>query len=241
MSSQFVASSPAWVIPGYLETRDGHLIISGVDAVIMAQEYDTPLFVFSELRIRSNILRLQRAAASVERPVKFCYASKANSNMAVLTTIRDAGIDIEVNSGGELYKALRVGFRPDQIIFTGTSKTTVEIEEAVARTHLPINVDFRLRDRDDRRGGQKTRRLRASPPFVSCRRSARARTWVCNGAAHFKVASLHRSARSFPARPAPSGLLHVCVHTHPVGSQTPDVDRSLSPSEPCGSTCGGSS
>ena len=43
--------------------------------------------------------------------------------MAVLKTVLESGIDVEVNSGGELFKALRIGFRPDQIIFNGTSKT----------------------------------------------------------------------------------------------------------------------
>jgi len=38
------------------------------------------------------------------------------------------GLSKEVNSGGELFKALRVGFRPDQIIFNGTSKSDEEIE-----------------------------------------------------------------------------------------------------------------
>ena len=45
--------------------------------------------------------------------------------MAVLKTVLESGIDVEVNSGGELFKALRVGFRPDQIIFNGTSKSAV--------------------------------------------------------------------------------------------------------------------
>src|SRR5688500_1861352 len=132
MSSASVTSStPAWSIPGYLETRDGHLTISGVDALELVREYGSPLYVFSEKRIQSNIERLKNAAKRVHRPIRFCYASKANSNMAVLSTVRDSGIDIEVNSGGELYKALRVGFRPDQIIFNGTSKTDAELDEAV--------------------------------------------------------------------------------------------------------------
>ncbi|HEX8098488.1 MAG TPA: hypothetical protein VF507_10645, partial [Pyrinomonadaceae bacterium] len=117
MSSQ--PSALAWAIPGYLESRGGQLNISGADALDLAHEFGTPLYVFSEPRIRQNIARLRRAAEQVERPVRFFYASKANSNMGVLKSVRDAGIDIEVNSGGELFKALRVGFRPEQIIFNG--------------------------------------------------------------------------------------------------------------------------
>ena len=128
--SQIITSAPAWTIPGFLEARENnHLFISGVDATSLTHKYATPLFVFSEARIRWNIARLQSAAKQVERPIKFCYASKANSNMAVLNVVRESGIDIEVNSGGELFKALRAGFRPDQIIFNGTSKTDEELDE----------------------------------------------------------------------------------------------------------------
>src|SRR5437764_15040431 len=112
-----LTSAPAWTIPGFLEARENnHLFISGVDATSLTHKYATPLFVFSEARIRANIARLQSAAKQVERPIKFCYASKANSNMAVVGVVREAGIDIEVNSGGGLYKVLRARLRADQII-----------------------------------------------------------------------------------------------------------------------------
>ena len=83
-TSSVVTTTPAWAIPGYLEVREGHLSINGVDALELVKEYDSPLYVFSEPRIRSNIERLKSAARSVNRPIRFCYASKANSNMAVL-------------------------------------------------------------------------------------------------------------------------------------------------------------
>jgi diaminopimelate decarboxylase len=139
MPTQLVA--PAWSIPGYLEANDSHLTINGVDAIALANAYETPLFVFSEARIRHNIERLKEAAKTVQHPIRFCYASKANSNMAVLRVVLDSGIDCEVNSGGELFKALKVGFRPDQIIFNGTSKTDAELDEAVRAGILSINVD----------------------------------------------------------------------------------------------------
>src|SRR6266403_3530043 len=141
MSSQVAAYCPAWTIPGYLEVRNGHLSINEADAVALIEEYGSPLFVFSEPRIRANIERLKNAARSVDRPIKFCYASKANSNMAVLKTVLDSGIDVEVNSGGELFKALRAGCRPDQIIFNGTSKSAGELDDAVSAGIYAINVD----------------------------------------------------------------------------------------------------
>src|SRR5215510_317242 len=141
MSSGIATLCPAWSIPGYLEVRDDHLTVNGVDTIELVKEFNSPLFVFSEGRIRDNISRLQRAAGAVDRPIKFCYASKANSNMAILKVVLESGIDIEVNSGGELFKALRVGFQPCQIIFNGTSKSDDELDDAVRAGIYAINVD----------------------------------------------------------------------------------------------------
>src|SRR5262249_50954566 len=51
------------------------------------------------------------------------------------------GIDVEVNSGGELFKALRAGFRPGQIEMNGVSKTEREIAEAIVAGVYALNVD----------------------------------------------------------------------------------------------------
>ena len=131
----------SWLVPGYLETRAGHLTIDGVDASRLAEEHSTPLYVFSEKRIAENIRSLRSAVETVHSRVKICYASKANSNMAVLDVVRRAGGDIEVNSGGELFKARKIGFRPDQIVFNGVSKTDEEIRAAIEYGILAINID----------------------------------------------------------------------------------------------------
>src|SRR5215469_10608718 len=127
--------------PPYLDTHGEHLLIDGVDALRLAGEYGTPLYVFSERRIIQNVRNLRRAAESVHPRIKLCYASKANSNMAVLATVLKAGGDVEVNSGGELFKARKAGFRPDQIVFNGVSKTDREIRDAIEYGILAINID----------------------------------------------------------------------------------------------------
>lgn len=131
----------SWQVPGYLETRAGHQTVDGVDAVSLAEQHGTPLYVFSEKRIAHNIRNLRSAVESVHPRVKICYASKANSNMAVLDAVRRAGGDIEVNSGGELFKAQKIEFRPDQIVFNGVSKTDEEVRHAIEYGILAINID----------------------------------------------------------------------------------------------------
>lgn len=131
----------SWEIEGFLDIRNRELHIDGVNAVDLAREYGTPLFVFSEKRLRHNITRLQRVGNAIDCPLKVCYAAKAMSTMGILKAVKDAGCDIEVNSGGELWKALEAGFNGDQIIFNGTSKEVWEIENAIKAEIYAIQVD----------------------------------------------------------------------------------------------------
>ena len=224
-------SCPAWSISGYLEVHDGHLTIDGVDALQLVKQYNSPLFVFSEQRIRNNISRLQHAASVVDRPIKFCYASKANSNMAILKAVLDSGIDVEVNSGGELFKALRVGFRPDQIIFNGTSKSDDEIDDAVRAGIYAINIDSVY---EIELVEQSVERLRAQGeavaparvtlrlvPEIGTRSHLGLQTALLTSKFGISSSEVLAAFRRGLQRP---DLIHVCgIHIH-VGSQTPDVE-----------------
>ena len=133
--------SKDWQIENFLDIRNNQLHIDGISAVELANTHGTPLFVFSERRIRHNIDRLKRAGEVIDCPLKLCYAAKAISTIGILRAVNDAGCDIEVNSGGELYKALEAGFRGDQIIFNGTSKEIWELEGAIDAGIYAIQVD----------------------------------------------------------------------------------------------------
>ena len=231
MTTGLASLCPAWSIPGYLEVRNDHLIVNGVDTLELVEEFNSPLFVFSEPRIRDNIKRLQLAADAVDRPIKFCYASKANSNMAILKVVLESGIDIEVNSGGELFKALRVGFRPDQIIFNGTSKCDDELDDAVRAGIYAINVDS-IYEID--LVEQSVERLRArgekvAPARITLRLVPEIRTRSHLGlqtallTSKFGISSSEVLAAFRRGLEKPE-LVHVCgIHIH-VGSQTPDVE-----------------
>jgi diaminopimelate decarboxylase len=138
---KFMTQKPAWAIENYLDVKNGRLSVGGVDCVELAEKFETPLFVFSEARIRHNIDRLKAVEKAIEMPLKICYAAKANSNMAILRTVRENSISLETNSGGELFKALKVGFAPGDIILNGTSKSEEELEQAITAGIYAIQAD----------------------------------------------------------------------------------------------------
>src|ERR1044072_6653959 len=229
--SSIATSSPAWTIPGFLEVRNEHLTINGVDALELVTKYNSPLFVFSEQRIRNNIARLQHTASVVDSPITFRYAPRATSNMAILRAVLESGIDVELNSGGQLFTALRVGFRPDQIIFNGTSKSDDELDDAVRAGIYAINIDSiyeidlveqsvaRLRQNgEDIQPARITLRL---VPEIGTRSHLGLQTALLTSKFGISSSEVLAAFRRGLQKP---DLVKVCgIHIH-VGSQTPDVE-----------------
>ncbi len=110
----------------------GRLLFDGVDVAGLAGRVDTPFFLYSRRRIAANVARLREAFESRHAASRVLFAGKACSNLWFLDQIRAAGAGIEVNSGGELWKALRAGFTPEQAVFNGVAKSRRELEEAAA-------------------------------------------------------------------------------------------------------------
>lgn len=123
-----------------LEDRAGVLFIDGVSVTSLADQYDTPLYVLSERRIRSNYRRVMSAFSKRYEKTRVYYSAKANTNLAVLRILKEEGAHVDTVSPGEVYLALRAGFSPERILFTGTSVRNDELEY-VTRSEVSINVD----------------------------------------------------------------------------------------------------
>lgn len=211
-----------WKIEGFLGSDNNELQIDGISAPRLAEQFGTPLFVFSEGRIRRNIDRLRCAQETVGCDLKICYAAKANSNMAVLRTVRDAGCDLEVNSGGELWKALKIGFRGDQIIFNGTSKEVWELELAIGSGIYAIQVDslfeLSLIEETARRIGKKANVALRLVPEIETKTHSGLQTALLTS----KFGMMPDEARAAFREYGSSGCLNLAgVHLH-IGSQNAD-------------------
>lgn len=105
----------------------------------IAEEYGTPLYVYSKSQIVDNYRSINGAFGESSHVV--CYALKANSNPAILKILADEGAGADVVSAGELYLALHAGFAPDKIAFAGVGKREDEIEYALKENIHSLNVE----------------------------------------------------------------------------------------------------
>lgn len=136
-----LAMAQNWKIEGYLESRRGRLTMDGVDLVALVQERGTPFFVYSARRIAETARAIKTAFAASHPRSTICYAAKALSTIKVLRLLHAEGIALEVNSGGELFRARLAGIPPEAIVFNGVAKSKSEIAEALSPPIKAINVD----------------------------------------------------------------------------------------------------
>ncbi len=122
-----------------MEYRDGKLFIDGYNLMDLVAEYGTPLYVYSERKLKENFIKYQEAFKSINNMI--CYAVKANSNSTILKLLASIGAGADVVSGGELYLALRAGIDPGKIVFSGVGKTAGEIRQAVRAGICFINIE----------------------------------------------------------------------------------------------------
>jgi diaminopimelate decarboxylase len=125
-------------MPGF-EFEQGALTCDGVSLAAVAAAIGTPAHVYSAAVIDDRYRRLDQALSGV--PHRLHYAIKANSTLALVRRLRALGAHADVNSGGELDVALRAGFSPSAVVFTGVGKTRVELERAIGLGVAAINVE----------------------------------------------------------------------------------------------------
>jgi diaminopimelate decarboxylase len=118
---------------------DGTLTCDGVPLSAIAAAEGTPLYVYSAALIVSRYRAVDEAFAGY--PHALHYALKANSTLAIARLLRSLGSGADANSGGEIDVALRAGFIPPEIVFTGVGKTRAELEQAIDLGVKTINAE----------------------------------------------------------------------------------------------------
>lgn len=119
--------------------QDHHLCSDGVSLEEVAEKAGTPCYVYVSSIMTKVYEELETSLQGI--PHIICYATKANSNLAVLRTFTQLGAGADIVSGGELYRALEAEVPPEKIVFSGVGKTREEIEYAIRKKILFFNVE----------------------------------------------------------------------------------------------------
>ncbi|QMV19819.1 diaminopimelate decarboxylase [Granulicella sp. 5B5] len=125
----------------YVQDR---LVCSGVDVTALAEQYGTPLYVYSADAIRERATMLQQAfaAAAPRLNTTLCYAVKANSSLAILKMLGEAGCGFDIVSGGELERVKRAAPQSvGKVVFSGVGKQAWEMDAALQAGILLFNVE----------------------------------------------------------------------------------------------------
>lgn len=104
----------------------------------LVEKYDSPAFIYSINEITKSYDDLRKGLPNA---FKVFYAQKSNPNERILNHINKLGAGCDAASIGEMKSALKAGFTPDKIMFTGPSKTIEEISFAIENNLMSINVE----------------------------------------------------------------------------------------------------
>lgn len=121
--------------------QEGELLAEGVPLRAIAAEAATPCYVYAGTAMRERIRAFRQAFRDGGPEPLFCYAVKANSNLAVIRLFAQEGAGADTVSGGEIARALAAGMAPARIVYAGIAKTDDEIRYALGQGILQFNVE----------------------------------------------------------------------------------------------------
>ncbi|HEY2741724.1 MAG TPA: diaminopimelate decarboxylase [Gaiellaceae bacterium] len=114
------------LFPETAQIEDGELALGGLSASELASRHGTPLLVYCEQTIRSQV-RAYREAAQGALVV---YGTKAFANVGLLRLLAEEGVGADVSTLGELAFARAAGVAGEQIVFHGNNKSEEELRSA---------------------------------------------------------------------------------------------------------------
>lgn len=112
--------------PGSFHYVNNKLYCENVSVSEIIEKTGTPVYIYSKQFFTDRYNEFSSAFDFVKHSIFF--AVKCNFNLNVIKIFSDLGAGVDVNSGGELFRARKVGIEPDKIILTGVGKTPEEIK-----------------------------------------------------------------------------------------------------------------
>ncbi|CAH2777619.1 MAG: Diaminopimelate decarboxylase (EC [uncultured Caballeronia sp.] len=204
---------------------EGVLQVEGVSAASLAEQFGTPLYVYS----RSALTDAYKAYADAcnGRRATIHVAVKANSNLAVLNVFARLGAGFDIVSSGELARILAAGGKAENTVFSGVGKSAAEMREALDAGVKCFNVEsipelHALNEVAKAAGKQGPVSLRVNPDV-----DAKTHPYISTGLKSNKFGVAFADTRSTYAQAAAMSNLDVIGIDCHIGSQITEVSPYL--------------
>ena len=113
--------------------------VENISTEKLVKKFNTPLYCYSYLKLKNNIINFKNHFSNISPLI--CFSVKSNSNVKIIKEIKNLDCGADVVSKGEMMKALKAGVNPKKIVFSGVGKTYSELEYAINKNVLLINVE----------------------------------------------------------------------------------------------------
>ncbi|MGQ9643499.1 MAG: diaminopimelate decarboxylase family protein, partial [Ignavibacterium sp.] len=123
----------------FFKYKNNQLYIEEVSAEELIKRFGTPLYVYSRNHFITQYKKFDTAFKEIDHQIFF--AMKSNFNLSVVNTFVKLGSGVDVNSEGELFRALKANADPKKIILTGVGKTKNEIRLGLEKKVLMIKAE----------------------------------------------------------------------------------------------------
>jgi len=123
----------------FIRLRKNNLCVENISAISLAKKYRTPFYCYSLSQLKSNFHNFNNAFKKTKPLI--CFSVKSNANIALLKELKKIGSGADVVSAGELLKVSKAGISPKKIVFSGVGKTSEEIQLAIKKKVLLINME----------------------------------------------------------------------------------------------------
>ncbi len=123
----------------YFTYKNNNLHCENVSIEEIIKAVGTPVYIYSKKFFTDRFNEFNEAFKEI--PHTIFYASKSNFNLNVIRAFYELGAGIDVNSEGEMYRALKAGVDPKRMIMSGVGKTSREIQFALENNILMIKAE----------------------------------------------------------------------------------------------------
>ncbi len=141
--------------------KDNKFYIDKFSCEDLIAEFGSPLYVYNGQIFKD---RFNSLANAFDYPkIRIYYACKSNTNINVLKIFKELGSNVDTVSPGEIFIALKAGFKPEEFLFTPNNPSSEEMKYAIDRNIMVTVGSLSIMEEYAKIGGSKDICIRVNP------------------------------------------------------------------------------